>query len=178
MTKKSITQEYLKECLTYFPDTGIFIWNKRPDHHFYNYYWRDKFKNECEGNIAGRLGELGYWVISINSVIKSAHRWAFLYMTGELPISIDHINHIRSDNRWSNLRIATQSENCRNMPLLSSNSSGFCGVSWSKTKNNWRAYIKIGEKTIHLGYFKSKDNAIAARLSANAHYKFHENHGK
>lgn len=83
-----------------------------------------------------------------------------------LGMDIDHINGNKLDNRRSNLRIATRSENMRNSKKRIDNSSGFKGVVFYKRDKNWRAYIKINYKQIHLGYF---DTAMkAARAYDNA----------
>lgn len=82
----------------------------------------------------------------------------------------DHINHNRADNRKSNLRLATAQENARNHSVQSSNTSGIIGVSWKKDKQKWKAYITVNSKQIHCGYFGNKEDAIRARLEAEAKY--------
>jgi hypothetical protein len=82
----------------------------------------------------------------------------------------DHINRNRSDNRRENLRPATIQENTRNRGLQSNNTSGITGVTWKEDKKKWKAYISINKRQIHLGYFIGKDDAICARLKAEAEY--------
>jgi hypothetical protein len=82
----------------------------------------------------------------------------------------DHKNRNRADNRKENLRNATRQENARNTSLSSKNTSGYKGVSWKKDKKKWKAYITIGHKQIHLGYFDNKDDAVKARLEAEREY--------
>ena len=79
---------------------------------------------------------------------------------------MDHENLNTLDNRKCNLREATRSQQGANRPRQSNNTSGFTGVYWYKRNNTWRAEIKINKKTIHIGYFKSKYDAIVARLKA------------
>lgn len=81
---------------------------------------------------------------------------------------IDHINGVTYDNRKSNLRICTQSENCLNKKMPSTNTSGYVGVGLSKGK--YRAYIQINNKYIHLGTFDNIDDAIKARKDAELKY--------
>lgn len=78
----------------------------------------------------------------------------------------DHINRNKLDNRRSNLRDATRSQNNFNMLPSVANTSGTKGVSWSKQRNSWRAYIKIAGRQVYLGRFKDKQDAINARLNA------------
>ena len=78
----------------------------------------------------------------------------------------DHINRNKLDNRKSNLRPCTQQENCRNRSKQSNNKSGFIGVYWDKYYNKWVAQIKNNQKTIKLGSFTNKNDAVIARLKA------------
>lgn len=75
---------------------------------------------------------------------------------------VDHINGIRCDNRRSNLRIVTHSENMRNAGWCSNNSSGYKGVYYNKRDDLWSASICVdGEK--HTEYYHTKEEAIEAR---------------
>ncbi len=160
-----ITQAELKELLHYNPETGVFKWKK-------------KTANCIEiGDMAGCLNSRGYLIICINSKNYYAHRLAWLYMTGEWPVQIDHINHIKDDNSWINLRETTSQENSKNRSLRKTNKSGVIGVGWCKQSNKWKTGIKISQKAIHLGYFTDKFEAICARKSAERKYEFHPNHG-
>lgn len=79
---------------------------------------------------------------------------------------IDHINHNRLDNRKSNLRIATKSQNAANSKKRKS-SSKFKGVSWIQILGKWRARIRVNGKSYHLGVFNNEiDAAIAYNTSA------------
>lgn len=135
----TLTAARLRELLTYHPDTGSFT--------------RD-------GEPAGTISKSkGYVVISIDGRDYRAHRLAWLYMTGEWPAEqIDHKNRLRSDNRWSNLRPATQGQNQANRPARGS-ASGFRGVYWADHAGKWRAEIKIGKRKRVLGYFDDPELA-------------------
>ena len=89
---------------------------------------------------------------------------------GDIPnnMNIDHINGCTFDNRRSNLRITTRSENNKNRKKHANNSSGIAGVCWNKAKGKWKAYIKSQGRLIHLGYYDSLEEARAARLTAEA----------
>jgi hypothetical protein len=77
---------------------------------------------------------------------------------------IDHINRNPLDNRKKNLRVCTQSLNMLNMGPKSRNTSGVPGV--CRSGNSWAAYISVNRRKIHLGTYKDKDQAIAARMEA------------
>lgn len=86
-----------------------------------------------------------------------------LIMNTPEGMDTDHINRNSLDNRRSNLRICTRSENCRNRGLQPNNTSGVTGVSWNKRQNKWIAYINKQGKRIHLGYYATKKQAVAVR---------------
>jgi len=104
----------------------------------------------------------GYVVLHLRRKSFPAHRVAWLLMTGDWPpqgMDIDHINRDRADNRWSNLRLATRSQN--------KNNSIYIGV----TKNvfpdgrvKWRARRVIDGKRVHLGNFDTFAEAREAYL--------------
>ena len=111
--------------------------------------------------------------------LYKAHRLAWLYEHGEWPIGdIDHINHTRGDNMIYNLRTVSRHTNLKNISLRDRNTSGFNGVCWNSKAKRWQSSITINQKTIYLGIFKDKYEAIFARIHANRLYKFHSNHGK
>jgi hypothetical protein len=72
---------------------------------------------------------------------------------------IDHINNDKLDNRVSNLRIVTVSQNAINRPFQKNNESGFKGVFWQSKNNKWRAQINCNKKRISLGMFKNPKEA-------------------
>lgn len=75
---------------------------------------------------------------------------------------VDHINETRSDNRKSNLRKATRSENLRNQGKYKNNTTGFKGVLWHKINKKWTAQIQIYGKGKHLGCFNTPEEASKA----------------
>ena len=82
----------------------------------------------------------------------------------------DHADQNRVNNRRYNLRPATVGENCRNISVRVDNSSDVTGVSWGKKAQRWRAYLQYERSNMNLGYFTNKDDAIKARLKAEAKY--------
>lgn len=161
-----ITQAELKEVLTYNHETGIFTWNSS----------RGK---AIKGGVAGTLLDNGYLCIRYKGKGYKAHRLAFIYMNGFYPTDFDtdHINHIKTDNRWSNLRLVTKSENQRNRSLNANNKYGQTGIYHNKKKDTWQVSITINGKWKTINEFKDKEKAVQARKEAEVKYGFHKNHG-
>ena len=97
-----------------------------------------------------------------NKMIKM-HR---LVMNASEGMDIDHRHRKTNDNRKSQLREVTRSQNLMNRGIREDNTSSVTGVSWHKARSKWRAYITINGKTKHLGFFINKEEAIEARLKA------------
>lgn len=166
ISESELTQEHLKEVLEYDPETGIFR-------------WKVSHSRVRAGAIAGTLNPRGYIQIMVDGRCYQAHRLGWFYVHGNMPPNeIDHINHIRDDNRLCNLRLATHTENQRNLSIQRNNSSGFAGVSWNKSSKKWKAQIQINGKQQHIGYFDKIEDAAMARKAASERYGFHHNHGK
>ena len=107
-----------------------------------------------------------------------AHQVVWFLASGEWPSNvIDHINGDKCDNRIENLRHCTQSINSRNAAMPATNTSGDVGVCWDKHKRKWRAAAMVNQKTIFLGNFATKDEAVAARQAANKIHHFTDRHG-
>lgn len=154
MKASHLTLERLKELLYYNPETGIFTRLVSASVGTY------------AGDIAGNLNADGYVQLCIDYKIYRAHRLAWFYMTGEWPTKqVDHKDGIRSNNVFSNLRSASNAENCQNQrkPHKDS-SSGFLGV--SKKGYKWRSAITINGKQVVLGYFKTPELASEAYVAA------------
>lgn len=174
-----IDKDYLVECLAYDKTTGVFIWNKRPAHHFVSAWAMSAWNGRYAGTMAGTASDQGYLKISLHGKQERAHRLAWIYESEGLPTGeIDHINGDRMDNRISNLRDVTRLQNTRNKRQLDSNTSGVTGVSMNRSTNRWRAYISIQGKRHHIGYYSTLDEARSARKSAEFKIGFHENHGR
>lgn len=162
MTKRrTITQAYLKSRLVYDPETGIWRWLPKPELSAADRRWNGKHA----GKIAGRSCKR-YIQIRLDGKCYYAHRLAFIYMLGREPVGLsDHENRIRSDCRWDNLRDATKSQNSANSKRRSDNTSGHRGVRFVREmiiKEGWRAVVHHQGKSHHVGYFKTKEAAIAA----------------
>lgn len=169
--QKELTQSELKQLLNYNPDTGVFTW------------LADVAQRVKTGDVAGCIRDSpagkSYIKIQVNHVPHSAHRLAFLYMTGSMPINqVDHEDGDGTNNKWLNLRNATNKENACNRRVPSNNTSGVMGVAWIERLHKWRARIRINGKLTHIGMFVDFDDAVTARKSAEVEAGFHENHGQ
>ena len=96
------------------------------------------------------------------------HRWLTDCPTG---LQVDHINHDTLNNRRSNLRICTHSQNCQNRNGARADSkTGIRGVYWHKGTGRWTAQAVINNKKVSLGYFKDIQTAKAVVEDARAKY--------
>lgn len=139
-----LTHPTLVARLTYSPETG-------------------EFHRNDNGRRAGGFRNDGYRQIYIDNERIVEHRLAWFYMTGEWPgHSVDHINGNRGDNRFSNLRLATQSQNIGSSRISKANTSGFKGVSWDRSAGRWMAYIMVDRRFKNLGRYDTAEEASAA----------------
>jgi hypothetical protein len=138
--------------LDYNQETGIFT-------------WKVKTRTSSAGGIAGHANWRGYVSIWINGKQYYAHRLAWAVCNNAWPIGdIDHINEDKSDNRISNLRIASRSENMFNRGRNSNNTSGMKGVVFCKQTQRWRAQIMVNRKGVKIGRFDTKEEAANAYI--------------
>ena len=158
--------EYLNECLSADPDAGLLIWKNRPRHHFCGDGSHLGWNSQWPGRVAGRINQTGYRFVTLAYQGKSrkllAHRvlWALHY--GAWPtMQIDHINHVRHDNRIANLRDVDGFTNRCNRTKHSDNPIGV-----RKQRNRFSAYITRNKRQVHLGMFDSATDAHLAYLSA------------
>ena len=122
-------------------------------------------KNNNTNKIIKRYNNKGYKQIHLNGKSLRVHRLvaeAFI-PNPENKSCVDHKNNIRDDNRIDNLRWATIKENSQNVSISSRNKSGYKGVNWDKRSDRWRASIFENGLKVHLGYFRSLDDAVKAR---------------
>ena len=103
--------------------------------------------------------------IRVDGKTYQAHRLAWFYMTGAFPEKfIDHINGVRNDNAFANLRQVDNAGNMQNTRQAHRNNltCGLLGV--SKTRTGWRAMISVGGKNIYIGRYDTPENAHQAYL--------------
>lgn len=156
-----LTQTRLRDLVTYDPETGVMR-------------WRIPRRRARPGDIIGTRNEQGYLRVEINGRCYRVHRLIWLYVYGEWPPNeIDHINHVRDDNRLINLRLASPSQNQANKGPTQRNTSGYKGVSWHSQCKKWNAYITVRGRRKSLGLYPDKEQASAAYKAA-ARFHFGE----
>src|SRR3990167_11542796 len=143
-----LTQARLKELLFYDAGIGVFTWRPR---------WG---RGGClTPYVAGTLNPEGYRRIQIDGLIYQASNLAWLYVTGEWPSrQLDHRNLNPSDDRFSNLRLATQTQNKANSGLYRNNKLGVKGVRLHRN-GRYEARIRVDGKLIYLGCRKTIEDA-------------------
>lgn len=152
-TNKLPDHAFLKSQIDYDPMTGDF-------------FWKIPKKGRVTGRKVGSLQSNGYMLIGIDNVRYFAHRLAWFFMTGTEPEgNIDHIDGVRTNNQFSNLRDGTQRFNIENQrKARSDNASGYLGV--AKHAYGFTAQIQHKGKKKHLGIFKTPEEAHAVYVSA------------
>ena len=155
----SLEHSELLRLLHYDPETGI--WTRLVDG--YRFCYR-------KGDRADRASHGGYRRISIGVKKYYSHRLAVFYMTEKWPpAGVDHKNTDTTDNKWGNLRLANQGQNCANQRLKKNNTSGRKGVVWDDCRKKWRAQIHAG-KARCLGRYATFEEAVAVREAAEKLY--------
>lgn len=148
-----ISHERLRSVLDYNPETGLFTRVVRSG-------------AKMPGDVAGTRHTHGYVQICQDGRLYLAHRLAWLWMTGSFPSNeIDHINGVKDDNRFANLRDVAKSVNLENITRPRRNgTSGFLGV--SPARRGWQAKIQVNGRTIWLGDYEDPAEAHQAYLTA------------
>ena len=153
----------------YDPETGKLYWKISTS-------WKITVGEE-----AGHVDQsMGYVIVGLKCRHFVAHRIIWEMHNGPIPkgMQVDHINHIRCDNRLCNLRLVTHADNHKNMTRQSNNTSKIPGVYWDTTRGKWHAQIKHKGKIYALGRFDDFFEACCARKSKELEFKFHPNHGR
>lgn len=170
-----LTQARVKELFDYNPETGKLIWRKRElcDGDVLRIVngWNTRF----EGKTAGYLDDHGYYRTRIGKPQYRIHQLVWAYHNADaiqVPYEIDHIDGDRTNNRIENLRLVLPHENSQNTQrdgkAKPSSTNGFIGV--RKVGNTICARISVNMKRIHLGTFKTLEEARDAYIQAKLKY--------
>jgi hypothetical protein len=164
--------------ILYTPLTGEMIWLPKIGTDQETRRWNSRYAMKQ----AGCISERGYVrvVILINGKKKAiqAHQLAWFICNGELPQGeIDHINHVKHDNRLSNLRDVSRSTNQRNKPMPRNNTSGFVGVVRSRGRDKWEAFGRDNGKRVYLGLFDAPEQAAQVAKEFRRNRGYTEQHG-
>lgn len=147
--RQELTQASLRKYLSYDAATGVFI-----------RVVGMRGPRASAGCIAGSVRKDGYRRMKFAGADQYAHRLAWLYVTGALPAEhIDHIDGNPSNNAFSNLREATNSENMQNNRTSK-------GVSIHKNSGLWRCRLNVRGRTVVTTYHKTQSEAGLAYLAA------------
>jgi hypothetical protein len=182
MAPVKIEPALLKRLVRYDGQSGKLFWLARSEEFFscqeiqkkraistWNARYADREITSLDG--------VGYITVHINlgeRIRIGGHKVAWFLHHGEWPEIVDHINGDKTDNRITNLRSCTPSQNGRNKKISSRNTSGKVGVTFYKRTQKWRAWFSIDGKTVSLGYHDTKHAAIAARVAAEKLHGFCE----
>lgn len=145
-----LTADELRAAFSYCSETGLFV-------------------RLSTGRRAGTRKGNGYLHFDVNGRKYGAHRLAWLYVTGEWPAGdIDHIDGVRDNNRFSNLRDVSRTINLQNLRGAKSHnkSTGLLGSYFHKQTGRYTSRIRVNGKDRHLGMFATAQEAHAAYLAA------------
>jgi hypothetical protein len=176
------TTARLHLLFNYDPVSGVLIWRERSPSDFKTLLAYESFVANRMGQPAGGIDAQGYRRVTIGNSLFLQHKLIWQMAFDEVPkypdSEIDHINGDRADNRLSNLRKVTKSDNQRNGSLRRNNASGVNGVNWVASKQRWLARIWDGPHHRYLGQFKNLEDARQARVRAERELEYHPGHGK
>lgn len=163
--QNELSCDLVRERFDYDPATGLFTYSGRERAHL-----PPSARSKRVGRQAGWIDTSGHINVKIGGTGYLVHRVIWLHVTGEWPDGVvDHRNGIKTDNRWSNLRLVSQAINMQNLHGgYTGSSSGVLGVSPGITPGTWMANIRVKQVPIRLGTFSSTEEAYAAYLNAKA----------
>ena len=168
MKSTNISADEVKSRFNYCKDSGLIFWadGRRKGKQAFTYTSKRGYHVTT---FRGKGGE----------TTLAAHRVAWALHHGNWPSGqIDHINGDKTDNRICNLRDVVNAENARNSAMKSNNTSGVSGVYLHKQTGKWCAQINAFGKTVGLGLFVEKRDAVIARKAAERVLGYHQNHGR
>lgn len=154
-----ITQKRLKELLLYDPDAGQFIWlvNKG---------------TAKAGDVVGAYSKQPYLEVHLDGKKYLGHRLIWLYVFGYLPDKlIDHEDGNSRNNKFTNLREASTSQNALNKKLNANNTSGVKGVSFRKDRKKYAVTFIVDGKSKSFGHYE--DLELAELVANEARNKYH-----
>lgn len=161
-----ISHDVVKEYLDYDEITGHLTWIKKPSK-----------KTMLNSRAGSSHKSSGYRQVYFMGKTYPEHRLIWFWVYGEYPEhEIDHINHIRDDNRLCNLRQVTHAQNCRNRTRQRTRIDE-AGIWYCRRRKRYIAEITFNQKKIFQRSFDDIDEAISQRKAKLLELGFHENHG-
>ena len=166
-TKSELTQDLIAKVLKYDSTTGVLIWTTNLHS-----------KRVVPNSRAGTLKPSGYRQVSLLGGTYLEHHLIWFIQTGQWPTGqIDHIDQVRDNNAWHNLRQVTKAENARNRTRNPNSKLGEHGIWLNQRTNKYVAEITLNGKKVYQKSFDDIDEAIEARKAKSLELGFHENHG-
>jgi hypothetical protein len=159
--KRNLTLALARQAFRYNPASGLLK-------------WRINKGRARIGDVAGCPDNKGYINVMFDGRNIKAHRIIWALKTGRWPRrQIDHRDGVKGNNRWRNLREASNQQNHRNRGKNKNNTSGFKGVVYkgdTPRRRPWAAHIMIDGKNVHLGHYDTKIKAAAAVVAGSQKY--------
>lgn len=158
--KAKLTQKYLRECFDY--RDGELHWKMRPRRHFISTHRMNNWNSQHAGCRAGWFHKpTCRHHVAINTAIYKEHVLIWVWHHANWPKhDLDHIDMNKTNNRITNLREATRSQNFANKLKQANNTSGYKGVCWSKAAGKWQ--VRVGKE--YVGLFETVEEGSAAYL--------------
>lgn len=157
----SLTRDYILSRLHVIPDTG-------------KCYWIDpgKYHQNLVGKEAGHIkqhGNKNYWVVKVNGLayLRGHLIYAVAYNRWPLPY-LDHKDGDSTNDKFSNLRIATSLQNAQNRKIGDPGKTLPMGV--REMNGRYQARIVVNKKTLYLGCFSLPEQAASAYAKAREHH--------
>ena len=174
-----LTQAIIRELLDADYEAGTLTWRERGRHHFKT----DRHHNSWNARFAGQPAFISdrnkYARGKINKKKYDAHRIIYLHAHGYMPEEIDHENGIRDDNRISNLREVSRSENAKNAKKKRNNTSMVTGVYYNKKRQKWVGGVTSKYKRHYCGQYDTIEEAERAVIAKRKELGgFTERHGQ
>ena len=174
-----LTQQFVREAFDYDPETGV-LTRRRLDRRWFrrDQDWRDYNRRWAGLEVGGVTSSKYVQVTILGEQALYVHRVIWLWMTGDWPDEIDHRDRDRRNNKWSNLREVSHTENGRNQRMRKNNTTGVTGVYRTKQRKFWAS---IGSSRAgnfkYLGRFDTLGEAGEARRMAQEQYGYSPGHG-
>lgn len=144
-------------------DAGVLTWKHRDG-------LCNSWNSKWPGKRAGSKRKDGYTVIRFDNKQYLAHQIIWALFHNKWVDEIDHRHGVSNGDSIDNLRESTRAQNNSNRSRQKNNTSGDTGVVWLKNRNKWAARISSNKKTVHLGVFLRKEDAVAAYKKASEVY--------
>jgi hypothetical protein len=155
-------------------------WNEIFEYRDGELYWKIRPSNKKLQNKKVGCFSHGYIRVGYRKKLYYAHRIIWEIHNGAIPegMLLDHIDGNGLNNKIENLRLVDHIGNKKNLPINYRNTSGVTGVYWNKQRNAWDSKLNLEGKSLNLGRYRLKKDAIEARKNAEIGYGFSDTHGK